>query len=143
MPRSLSEIIRGIKVVAASEGYLVLIGDCVHQNQQEKSFLNLMLTRQIDGMVLRCSSVPFETGVEEQRNLPPVAMTNEFAPELELRTVYVDNLAASPALPDRMICCCASIACRATSRRCAVTASRLIRNISCAVNLVSMLVHRR
>jgi LacI family repressor for deo operon, udp, cdd, tsx, nupC, and nupG len=31
-----SEIIRGIEVTAAEQGYLVLIGDCAHQNQQEK-----------------------------------------------------------------------------------------------------------
>lgn len=90
-----SEIIRGVEVTAAAEGYLVLIGDCAHQNQQEKSFLNLMLTRQIDGMVLLGSQLPFEAGVEEQRNLPPMVMANEFAPELELPTVHIDNLTAA------------------------------------------------
>lgn len=90
-----SEIIRGVEVTAATEGYLVLIGDCAHQNQQEKSFLNLMLTRQIDGMVLLGSQLPFETGVEEQRILPPMVMANEFAPELELPTVHIDNLTAA------------------------------------------------
>ena len=90
-----SEIIRGIEVVAADQGYLVLIGDCAHQNKQEKSFLNLMMTRQIDGMVLLGSQVPFDTGIEEQRNLPPMVMANEFAPELELPTVHIDNLTAA------------------------------------------------
>ncbi|MCU5773573.1 DNA-binding transcriptional regulator CytR [Erwiniaceae bacterium BAC15a-03b] len=90
-----SEIIRGIEVTAAQESYLVLIGDCAHQNQQETSFLNLMLTRQIDGMVLLGSQVPFDTGIEEQRNLPPMVMANEFAPELELPTVHIDNLTAA------------------------------------------------
>ncbi|QKJ89014.1 Transcriptional regulator [Paramixta manurensis] len=90
-----SEMIRGVEVTAAKQGYLVLIGDCAHQNQQEKSFMNLMLTRQIDGMVLLGSQVPFDTGVEEQRNLPPMVMANEFAPELELPTVHIDNLTAA------------------------------------------------
>ena len=90
-----SEIIRGVEVTAAAEGYLVLIGDCAHQNQQEKTFLSLMLTRQIDGMVLLGSQVPFDTGVEEQRNLPPIVMANEFAPDLELPTVHIDNLTAA------------------------------------------------
>ncbi len=90
-----SEMIRGIEVVAADQGYLVLIGDCAHQNRQEQSFLNLMMTRQIDGMVLLGSQVPFETGLEEQRNLPPMVMANEFAPELELPTVHIDNLTAA------------------------------------------------
>lgn len=90
-----SEVIRGVEVTAAEEGYLVLIGDCAHQNQQEKTFMNLMLTRQIDGMVLLGSQLPFDVGVEEQRNLPPMVMANEFAPEMELPTVHIDNLTAA------------------------------------------------
>ncbi|WP_312243058.1 DNA-binding transcriptional regulator CytR [Pantoea sp.] len=90
-----SEVIRGVEVTAAEEGYLVLIGDCAHQNQQEKTFMNLMLTRQIDGMVLLGSQLPFDAGVEEQRNLPPMVMANEFAPEMELPTVHIDNLTAA------------------------------------------------
>lgn len=90
-----SEIIRGIEVTAAGEGYLVLIGDCAHQNQQETTFLNLMLTRQIDGMVLLGSQLPFDASVEEQRNLPPMVMANEFAPEMSLPTVHIDNLTAA------------------------------------------------
>jgi len=90
-----SEIIRGVESVAAEEGYLVLIGDCAHQNRQESAFLNLVMTRQIDGMVLLGSQVPFETGPEEQRSLPPMVMANEFAPDLALPTVHIDNLTAA------------------------------------------------
>jgi len=90
-----SEIIRGIEVTAAAEGYLVLIGDCAHQNQQEKTFIDLIITKQIDGMLLLGSRLPFGTGKEEQRNLPPMVMANEFAPELELPTVHIDNLTAA------------------------------------------------
>lgn len=48
-----SEVIRGIEVTAAEHGYLVLIGDCAHQNQKEKTFIDLIITKQIDG---RCCS---------------------------------------------------------------------------------------
>lgn len=82
-----SEIIRGIEVTAAEQGYLVLIGDCAHQNQQEKTFIDLIITKQIDGMLLLGSRLPFDASIEEQRNLPPMVMANEFAPELELPTV--------------------------------------------------------
>ncbi|MDL4913176.1 MAG: DNA-binding transcriptional regulator CytR [Enterobacterales bacterium endosymbiont of Blomia tropicalis] len=90
-----SEIIRGVEVTAAQEGYLVLIGDCAHQNQQEKTFMNMMLARQVDGMVLLGSQLPFDASVDEQRNLPPMVMANEFAPEMALPTVHIDNLTAS------------------------------------------------
>ena len=90
-----SEIIRGIEVTAADHGYLVLIGDCAHQNQQEKTFIDLIITKQIDGMLLLGSRLPFDASIEEQRNLPPMVMANEFAPELELPTVHIDNLTAA------------------------------------------------
>ncbi|EHM49802.1 HTH-type transcriptional repressor CytR [Yokenella regensburgei ATCC 43003] len=90
-----SEIIRGIEVTAAQQGYLVLIGDCAHQNQQEKTFIDLIITKQIDGMLLLGSRLPFDASIEEQRNLPPMVMANEFAPELELPTVHIDNLTAA------------------------------------------------
>lgn len=90
-----SEIIRGIEVTAAKQEYLVLIGDCAHQNRQEKTFIDLIITKQIDGMLLLGSRLPFDAGVEEQRNLPPMVMANEFAPELELPTVHIDNLTAA------------------------------------------------
>lgn len=90
-----SEIIRGIEITAAEQGYLVLIGDCAHQNQQEKTFIDLIITKQIDGMLLLGSRLPFDASIEEQRNLPPMVMANEFAPELELPTVHIDNLTAA------------------------------------------------
>ncbi|XPE24857.1 hypothetical protein ACNKHM_11065 [Shigella sonnei] len=90
-----SEIIRGIEVTAANHGYLVLIGDCAHQNQQEKTFIDLIITKQIDGMLLLGSRLPFDASIEEQRTLPPMVMANEFAPELELPTVHIDNLTAA------------------------------------------------
>jgi LacI family transcriptional regulator, repressor for deo operon, udp, cdd, tsx, nupC, and nupG len=73
----------------------VLIGDCAQQNQQERTFVNLIITKQIDGMLLLGSDLPFDASKEEQRNLPPMVMANEFAPELELPTVHIDNLTAA------------------------------------------------
>ncbi|SQI99002.1 transcriptional (co)regulator CytR [Klebsiella oxytoca] len=84
-----------MKSTAAEQEYLVLIGDCAHQNRQEKTFIDLIITKQIDGMLLLGSRLPFDAGVEEQRNLPPMVMANEFAPELELPTVHIDNLTAA------------------------------------------------
>ncbi|PWC09702.1 DNA-binding transcriptional regulator CytR [Brenneria roseae subsp. americana] len=90
-----SEIFRGIEETAAEHGYLVLIGDCAHQHRKEKTFIDLIITKQIDGMLLLGSDLPFDAGKEEQRNLPPMVMANEFAPELELPTVHIDNLTAA------------------------------------------------
>ncbi|ATG15730.1 TPA: DNA-binding transcriptional regulator CytR [Providencia alcalifaciens] len=90
-----SDVICGIEEIAAHEGYFVLIGDCKHQQKQENAFINLIITKQIDGMVLLGSNLPFDVSTEEQKNLPPIVMANEFAPELKLPTVHIDNLTAS------------------------------------------------
>ena len=73
-----------IEQTAAQQGYLVLIGDCAQQNQQERTFVNLIITKQIDGMLLG-SNLPFDASKEEQRNLPPMVMANEFAPSWNCR----------------------------------------------------------
>ncbi|PHM58584.1 DNA-binding transcriptional regulator CytR [Xenorhabdus sp. KK7.4] len=90
-----NEIIRGIEEAAAQHGYLVLIGDCKHQQQQEHAFINLLITKRIDGMILLGSNIPFDVSKEEQKNMPPMVMANEFAPELELPTVHIDNLTSA------------------------------------------------
>ncbi|WP_315709024.1 DNA-binding transcriptional regulator CytR [Brenneria uluponensis] len=90
-----SEILRGIEETATERGYLVLIGDCAHQRQNDKTFFDLIITKQIDGMLLLGSDLPFDVSKAEQRNLPPMVMANEFAPELELPTVHIDNLTAA------------------------------------------------
>lgn len=79
-----TDIIVGIEEIAAKHGYLVLIGDCRYQHKPEHTFVNLIVTKQIDGMVLLGSDVPFDSRHDEQRHFPPMVMANEFAPELEL-----------------------------------------------------------
>ncbi len=90
-----SEIIRGIEITAAHNGYLVIVGDCAHQNQWDKLLINLLVTRQIDGMVLLGSRLPFDVRFDEQRYLLPIVMANEFNPELKLPTAHIDNLTAA------------------------------------------------
>ncbi|NDL64869.1 DNA-binding transcriptional regulator CytR [Acerihabitans arboris] len=90
-----SEILRGIEETADENGYLVLIADCAHQRPHKKSFSDLIIARQIDGMLLLGSEPPFAIDIAEQLNLPPMVMVNEFVPELALPTVHIDNLTAA------------------------------------------------
>lgn len=89
------EIIRGIEVTAAAAGYLVLIGDCAHQNLEEIRFLDKILTRQIDGLLLLGSQVPVISDLRHRDQLPPLVMANEFSADLEFPTVHIDNLTAA------------------------------------------------
>ncbi|MGV3345645.1 DNA-binding transcriptional regulator CytR [Enterobacteriaceae bacterium LUAb1] len=86
-----SEIIHGAELTATQQNYLVLISNCAHQHRQGNSFLNLLTTRQIDGIVLLGSRSPFA----EQLPAIPMVMANEFAPGLALPAVHIDNLTAA------------------------------------------------
>ncbi|MGO1295731.1 MAG: DNA-binding transcriptional regulator CytR [Vibrio sp.] len=90
-----SEIIRGIEDAAMEHGYLVLLGDSGQQKKREHSFVNLVFTKQADGMLLLGTDLPFDVSKPEQKNLPPMVMACEFAPELELPTVHIDNLTSA------------------------------------------------
>ncbi|TKI03439.1 DNA-binding transcriptional regulator CytR [Martelella alba] len=90
-----AEILRGIEETADEQGYLVLLADCAHQQPTRKSFTNLIIARQIDGILLLGSNLPFAIDKSQQQNFPPMVMANEFVPELELSTVHIDNLTAS------------------------------------------------
>ena len=90
-----TEIIRGIEDVAVENGYLVLLGDSGQQKKRESSLVNLVFTKQADGMLLLGTHLPFDVSKPEQKNLPPLVMACEFAPELELPTVHIDNLTSS------------------------------------------------
>ncbi|MDW6002701.1 DNA-binding transcriptional regulator CytR [Vibrio mangrovi] len=90
-----TEIIRGIEDAAVEHGYLVLLGDSGQQKKRESSFVNLVFTKQADGMLLLGTDLPFDASKSEQKNLPPMVMACEYAPELELPTVHIDNLTSA------------------------------------------------
>jgi len=90
-----AEIIRGIEDAAVENDYLVLLGDSGQQKKRESSFVNLVFTKQADGMLLLGTDHPFDVSKSEQKNLPPMVMACEFAPELELPTVHIDNLTSA------------------------------------------------
>ncbi len=90
-----ADIIRGIEETALEYGYLVLLGDSAQQKGRENSFVNLVFTKQADGMLLLGTKLPFDVSKPEQKNLPPLVMACEYAPELELPTVHIDNLTAA------------------------------------------------
>lgn len=90
-----AEILRGIEENAYQQGYLVLIADCAHQRPDKKNFTDLIIARQIDGILLLGSQAPFAIDIAQQLSLPPMVMVNEYVPKLALPTVHIDNLTAA------------------------------------------------
>lgn len=89
-----SDIIRGIEDAAAEHGYVVLLGD-TNQQKHDSSVTSLAFTKHADGILLLGTDIPFDVSKPEQKNLPPLVMACEFAPELELPTVHIDNLTSA------------------------------------------------
>ncbi|WP_339056495.1 DNA-binding transcriptional regulator CytR [Candidatus Regiella endosymbiont of Tuberolachnus salignus] len=89
------EIIQGIKETALDHSYLIIIVDCVQQIWSKKTIIDLTISKKIAGMLLLGANLPFDITKEQQPNLPPMVMANEFVPELELSTVHIDNLSAA------------------------------------------------
>ncbi len=89
------DILQGIEQTAARQGYLVLISHCAEQHQLKQTLINLIMTKQIDGILLLGSFLPVDTSKEERHHLPPIVMAIEFVPELDLPTVHIDNLTAA------------------------------------------------
>ncbi len=90
-----TEIIRGIEETATQHGYLILFSDGKLPQKRENSYVNLIFTRQVDGMLLLGTDLFFNINKSEQRNLPPIVMASEYDPELEMPTVHIDNLTSA------------------------------------------------
>lgn len=89
------EILRGVHESAAEQGHFILMVSYIPGQADKKSFTELINARLIDGMLLLGADPPFNIGKEEQQNLPPMVMANEFVPEFELPSVHIDNLTAA------------------------------------------------
>ncbi len=90
-----SEVIRGIEDTALEHGYAVVLGDAAKYKQYENRFVDLLFTKQADGMILLGGNMPFGLSLADQRSLPPIVMSCEHVPEFELPTVHIDNVTAA------------------------------------------------
>lgn len=58
-------LIRGVQAVANQHDYQILIYDCNNDPEQEKAFVNMMIGRRVDGIIM----VPFHLGKEDIQRL--------------------------------------------------------------------------
>ena len=68
-----TEIIRGIEDTAAEYNYLVLLGDSGQQLKRESTFVNLVFTKQADGMLLLGTDIPFDVSNPNKKTYPPLS----------------------------------------------------------------------
>lgn len=90
-------VIRAIEGVAQEHGYSLLLGDTQEKEARERSFANMVRSRQADGIFLFCSRLPFD--IDPQRSLaeqlPPLVNACEPVNIEGIPSVNIDNVVAA------------------------------------------------
>lgn len=83
-----ANIVQGIQSVALQHGYKVLLGDSIHTVEQAKVYLDLVSSKQADGIISLTAELPKEI---RQGTSIPMVMACEYFPDFPIPTVRVDN----------------------------------------------------
>ncbi|WP_158734591.1 LacI family DNA-binding transcriptional regulator [Alteribacillus sp. YIM 98480] len=97
-----SEVLRGIEHVAINEGYQVILGDTEHSLERESDYVNLLLQKQVDGMVLLTAKLEKER-LEELAEHFPIVLACEYIDGLNVPTVSIDNISAARKATEHLI----------------------------------------
>lgn len=92
-------VIRGIEDVAQEKGYSVLLGDTRNSVKREADYLNLVETKQADGVIQFRPHIPGSPAPAD--HIPMVNATG--CEETPYPSVRIDNAAASKAVVDYLI----------------------------------------
>lgn len=90
-------VIRAIESIALQNGYSLLLGDTQEMESRERSFANMVRSRQADGILLFCSRLPFVIDPERTlaEQLPPLVNACEPVDIDGIPSVNIDNIAAA------------------------------------------------
>lgn len=90
-------VIRAIEGIALENGYSLLLGDTQEKEARERSFANMVRSRQADGILLFCSRLPFDLDPERTlaEQLPPLVNACEPVAIEGIPSVNIDNVAAA------------------------------------------------
>jgi LacI family repressor for deo operon, udp, cdd, tsx, nupC, and nupG len=91
-----SLIIQGIEEAALREGYSVMLGDTHHDAQREERYGEMLLRREVDGLIFLGHSMSKSVGALMKKNqLAPIVNGCEYSPNLGVPSAHVDNEAAA------------------------------------------------
>ena len=91
-----SLIIQGIEEAALREGYSVMLGDTHHDAQREERYGEMLLRREVDGLIFLGHSMSKSVGVLMKKSqLAPIVNGCEYSPNLGVPSAHVDNEAAA------------------------------------------------
>lgn len=90
-----NKIIEGIENVASQNGYLVLVSDSSEEEIRKNVISNFVFNKQIAGLILLDSHIPFSLNDDKEHILPPTIMICEHAVGVDVPMVHIDNLTAA------------------------------------------------
>ncbi|SDH76543.1 transcriptional regulator, LacI family [Alteribacillus persepolensis] len=97
-----SEVLRGIEHTAIREGYQVILGDTENSVERENDYINLLLQKQVDGMLLLTARLEKEK-LEELAEHFPIVLACEYIDGLNVPTVSIDNISAARKATEHLI----------------------------------------
>ncbi|WP_078434995.1 LacI family DNA-binding transcriptional regulator [Metabacillus halosaccharovorans] len=97
-----SKVLRGIEHVAVQNGYQVILGDTENDTEREQEYINLLLQKQADGMVLLTARQD-KTQLEEIAEHFPMVLACEYMDGLNVPTVSIDNISSARKATEHLI----------------------------------------
>ncbi|KHF40896.1 LacI family DNA-binding transcriptional regulator [Halalkalibacter okhensis] len=97
-----SKVLRGIEHIALENGYQVILGDTENDIERENSYINLLLQKQVDGMVLLTARLD-KNKLEELASEFPLVLACEYVDGLNVPTVSIDNVSSARKATEHLI----------------------------------------
>ncbi|MCL7746244.1 LacI family DNA-binding transcriptional regulator [Halalkalibacter alkaliphilus] len=97
-----SQVLRGIEHIAVNNDYQVILGDTENDIERENSYINLLLQKQVDGMVLLTARLD-KSKLEELASEFPLVLACEYVDGLNVPTVSIDNVSSARKATEHLI----------------------------------------
>jgi len=101
----MAQILQGIGDVASAEGYSVILSFSDRQCDRERAMIDLLLSEQVDGMVL-CTAAALNEGehlLELKRRHIPFVMVDRYLPHIDTDYVVTDNEGGASQMVEHLI----------------------------------------
>ena len=91
------QLVRSVEDAARAAGYAVLLCNAADDPEREASYLELLVDRRVDGLIIAASSLGERHGEWLSSPPIPVVLVNTAAPDVGLPAITSDNGAWRPA----------------------------------------------
>ena len=85
------ELVRSVEDAARAAGFSVLLCNAADDPEREASYLDLLVDRRVDGLIIAASSLGVRQGEWLMAPPIPVVLVNTAAPDADLPTIMSDN----------------------------------------------------